>query len=70
MVKSGCKLKGVSCFYESLGFEGGIPDFMDGIPDFMDTFNTIIVAHWRNFKLKSLNSMPQNVYCILLCRGV
>ena len=29
-------------------FEGGIPDFMNGIPE----------VHWRNPKLKSLNSMP------------
>ena len=39
-------------------FEGGILDFMDGIPDFMENFSTVHrKAHWRNPKLKSLNSM-------------
>ena len=39
-------------------FEGGIPDFMDGIPDFMDV--VLRKVHWRNPRLKSLNSMPVN----------
>ena len=43
-------------------FEDGILDFMDGIPDFMEIsihFRAIHrKVHWRNPKLKSLNSMP------------
>ena len=49
-------------------FMDGTPDFMDGIPDFMDGipdvweysihFNVVKrKAHWRNPKMKSLNSM-------------
>ena len=43
----------------------GIPDFMDGILDFMKNFIIAVYfivvhrkVHWRNPKLKSLNSMP------------
>ena len=43
-------------------FKGGILDFMAGIPDFMEfsiNFNVVLKkVHWRNLKLKSLNSIP------------
>ena len=49
-------LKEILCFRDPR-FKGGIPDFMEILIHF-SVVHTYRKVHWRNPKLKSLNSMP------------
>ena len=52
-------------------FEAGIPDFMNRILNFPIHFNVVHrKVDWRNPKMKSLNSMPDNFRAAFVTVGL